>query len=71
MGGFLTDGGGTDSLLELAVNTHLNPDPDPDPNPKQELPLRALLTTMRRASLVVTIHGAGMINQVFMPVVRA
>ena len=34
----------------------------------EELPLLALLTTMRRASLVVTIHGAGMINQVFMPV---
>ena len=36
MGGFLTDGGGTDSLLELAVNTHLNPDPDPDPNPNPD-----------------------------------
>ena len=27
----------------------------------------ALLSMMRRASLVLTMHGAGMIHQVFMP----
>ena len=34
----------------------------------EEAPLTALLAAMRRASLVVTIHGAGMINMAFMPV---
>ena len=34
----------------------------------EEVSLLSLLASMRRASLAVAIHGAGMINQVFMPV---
>jgi len=37
----------------------------------ERMPLAELLALMRRSSLLVCVHGAGMINQIFMPPARA